>query len=62
MYGRICENCGAILDPGEKCDCNERTERLADFWQGVTEQGPDGQIIFRRENNEGKQQHGQIND
>ncbi len=21
MYGRQCEDCGAFLDPGEKCDC-----------------------------------------
>lgn len=21
MYYRICEYCGAALDPGEKCDC-----------------------------------------
>ena len=27
MYYRICNNCGAYLDPGERCDCldNERT-------------------------------------
>ena len=22
-YGRICEHCGARLDPGERCDCRE---------------------------------------
>lgn len=21
MYYRICDNCGAVLDVGEKCDC-----------------------------------------
>lgn len=25
MY-RICESCGAALDPGEICDCREQTE------------------------------------
>ena len=23
MSGYECENCGAILDPGEKCDCEK---------------------------------------
>lgn len=22
MYYRICDNCGAVLDVGEKCDCS----------------------------------------
>ena len=22
-YGRICEYCGAHLDPGERCDCKK---------------------------------------
>lgn len=27
MYGKICPECGARLDPGEKCDCDkERKE------------------------------------
>ena len=25
-YYRICPFCGAALDPGERCDCRERTE------------------------------------
>lgn len=25
-YYRICPKCGAALDPGEKCDCEPRTE------------------------------------
>lgn len=24
MYYKICESCGAVLDPGEKCDCETR--------------------------------------
>lgn len=23
-YYRCCENCGAALDPGERCDCQEK--------------------------------------
>lgn len=25
-YYRVCPLCGASLDPGEQCDCRERTE------------------------------------
>ena len=25
-YYKVCEYCGANLDPGERCDCRERTE------------------------------------
>lgn len=25
-YYRTCPNCGAALDPGERCDCREGTE------------------------------------
>ncbi len=24
MYGKVCPDCGARLDPGEKCDCKEK--------------------------------------
>lgn len=47
MYKYICEECGAYLDPSEKCDCMERehelrkrkteAERLAEF-EGMWEQ------------------------
>lgn len=25
-YYRVCSLCGAALDPGERCDCREKTE------------------------------------
>ena len=28
-YYRTCPHCGAALDPGERCDCRERTESEA---------------------------------
>lgn len=28
MYGYICSNCGAHLDPGESCDCQEENEQF----------------------------------
>lgn len=29
-YYHTCENCGANLDPGEKCDCENETETKSD--------------------------------
>lgn len=29
-YYRICPYCGAALDPGEKCDCGQKTARSAE--------------------------------
>ncbi len=26
MYYRVCPDCGAHLDPGEKCDCENETK------------------------------------
>jgi hypothetical protein len=30
MYYRICSNCGANLDPGERCDCEEERQKQTD--------------------------------
>lgn len=27
MYYKICEDCGAYLDPGETCDCKEERRK-----------------------------------
>ena len=38
MYYRICENCGAVLDPGERCDCeNEILERERRFMKKINQ-------------------------
>ena len=29
-YYRTCPHCGAALDPGERCDCQEEKETAAD--------------------------------
>lgn len=26
MYYRICDKCGAYLDPGERCDCQDNED------------------------------------
>ena len=31
-YYRTCERCGAHLDPGEKCDCEQEEERRETFF------------------------------
>lgn len=27
MYYRVCQKCGAALDPGERCDCEQEKEK-----------------------------------
>ncbi|MDO4302132.1 MAG: hypothetical protein Q4D26_12200 [Clostridia bacterium] len=29
-YYNICKNCGANLDPGERCDCNRNINTIGD--------------------------------
>lgn len=37
MYYKICQNCGAHLDPGEKCDCEkEAAANAANIDSGKT--------------------------
>jgi hypothetical protein len=42
-YGRPCKECGARLDPGERCDCEKRVVPIKshlhqqDGWPGMTE-------------------------
>ena len=31
-YYRICPDCGATLDPREKCECQEETEKKREFF------------------------------
>lgn len=37
MYYKICEECGAVLDPGEKCDCETRETFSQDQTEPQTE-------------------------
>lgn len=33
MYYNECEKCGAHLDPGEKCDCEEKEDEKSNILQ-----------------------------
>lgn len=33
MYGYICDKCGANLDPGERCDCEEVKAEEEKRWE-----------------------------
>ncbi len=49
MYFRICEHCGAYLDPGETCDCAERSRKKSSDYMALFENGHDGQIKMKVE-------------
>lgn len=42
--GYKCEDCGANLDSGERCDCREDKETTAEKWQSMTHTEQDRQI------------------
>lgn len=49
MYGRICEHCGAHLDPGEKCeDCLKK--EMQDRLMSKVREGMDGQMRLNLNN------------
>ena len=53
MYFRICEHCGAYLDPGESFDCVERSRKKNSNYMTLFESGHDGQMKMKvEENNE----------
>lgn len=49
MYFRICEHCGAYLDPGETCDCAERSRKKSSDYMALFENGHDGQMKIKVE-------------
>jgi hypothetical protein len=46
MHNYKCDYCGCFLDPGEKCDCQEASERLRKKYEQLTAVTKDGQIIL----------------
>lgn len=47
MYARPCPFCGANLDPGEHCDCREKTKENEILFAEVLKTEKDGQMILR---------------
>lgn len=45
-YYHICPDCGALLDPGERCDCQEKAELLRMKYEQLTAVNEHGQIEF----------------
>lgn len=45
-YFNTCCNCGANLDPGEKCDCQQNKTRLEKFYSERIKVKSDGQLIL----------------
>lgn len=43
MYYKICSNCGANLDPGERCDCEEERQKQTDRIISMMKINKDGQ-------------------
>jgi hypothetical protein len=42
-YFNVCANCGARLDPGERCDCDIKREVMPDSDEsGITHTRPSG--------------------
>lgn len=48
MYQKKCKRCGAYLDPEEKCDCLEETERrITELTKLYQEDKATGQIKMK---------------
>ncbi len=47
MYYNVCEYCGANLDPGERCDCQDRKKKQEEFLLRMINPGSDGQMAMK---------------
>lgn len=45
-YYNTCPKCGANLDPGEPCDCEEQEEKSEHIYQNIKENDMTGQYVF----------------
>lgn len=43
MYYRVCRCCGANLDPGERCDCEDERQKQTDRIMSMMQINKDGQ-------------------
>lgn len=47
MYNYRCDNCGAYLDPGERCTCRSTYEKNLRMVEELLEPDPDGQMTLK---------------
>ena len=53
MYNYRCDNCGAYLDPGERCTCHDTHERNLQMVDDLLIEDQDGQMILKEAQNLG---------
>ena len=47
MYSYRCDNCGAYLDPGERCTCRDTHEKNLRMVDELLTEERDGQMILK---------------
>lgn len=47
MYNYRCDNCGAYLDPGERCTCHDTHEKNLQMVDELLAEDRDGQMILK---------------
>ena len=47
MHNYICDNCGAYLDPGERCTCRDTHERNLQMVDELLTEDQDGQMTLK---------------
>ena len=50
MYNYRCDNCGAYLDPGERCTCHDTHEKNLQMVDELLTEDQDGQMILKEVN------------
>ena len=47
MYSYRCDNCGAYLDPGDRCTCRDAHEKNLQMVDELLAEDQDGQMILK---------------
>lgn len=47
MYNYRCDNCGAHLDPGERCTCHDTHEKNLQMVDELLAEDQDGQMMLK---------------
>lgn len=53
-YFRPCPYCGANLDPGERCECQDKKEQVNRFFASVLQEEENGQMAIQGKAGMGK--------